>query len=142
MTQAVRAWVGFVVAPGAPAVLLYLWELHKGYGDAAVVAPGLLVPFGYVGALVIGWPTYIILQRRGNHGFGAYIALGALIGAVVVVVMESVGALGQDKALQYTIAQFWVTVRFAVIAAIYAMIASAVFWLIAVRSQSVSRDAD
>jgi hypothetical protein len=58
MTQTACAWIGFFVAPGVPAILLYLWGLHEGYGDSAVVGPILLVPFGYAGALVIGWPTY------------------------------------------------------------------------------------
>lgn len=119
-----------------PAVLLYLWGLHKGYGDAAVAGPGLLVAFAYVGALVIGWPTYLMLQRRGTHGLGAYLVLGALIGAVVVAVMSTAEALLSGKALQYASAHFWVSVRFTVIAAIYAMISSAIFWFIAVRGQS------
>jgi hypothetical protein len=136
MTQTARAWVGFLVAPGVPAILLYLWGLHKGYGDAAVAGPGLLVPFGYVGALVIGLPIYLVLQRRGNHGLGAYLALGALIGVVVVAVMSTAEALLSWNALQCAKAQFGVSVRFTVIAAIYAMISSAVFWLIAVRGQS------
>jgi hypothetical protein len=136
MTQTARAWVGFLVAPGVPAILLYLWGLHKGYGDAAVAGPGLLVPFGYVGALVIGLPIYLVLQRRGNHGLGAYLALGALIGVVVVAVMSTAEGLLSWNALQYAKAQFGVSVRFTVIAAIYAMISSAVFWLIAVRGQS------
>ena len=136
MTQTARAWVGFFVAPGVPAILLYLWGLHKGYGDAAVAGPGLLVPFSYVGALVIGLPTYLVLQRRASYGLGAYLALGALIGVVVVAVMSTAEALLSWNALQYARAQFGVFVRFTVIAAIYAMISSAVFWLIAVRGQS------
>jgi hypothetical protein len=119
-----------------PAVLFYLWGLHKGYGDAAVAGPGLLVPFGYVGALVLGSPIYLILQRRGSHGLGVYLALGASIGAVVVAVMSTAEALLSGKALQYASAQIWLSVRFMVIAAIYAMISSAVFWFIAVRGQS------
>jgi hypothetical protein len=136
MTQTARAWVGFFVAPGVPAILFYLWGLQKGYGDAAVAGPGLLVPFAYVGALVIGLPTYLVLQRRGSYGLGAYLALGALIGVVVVAVMSTAEALLSRNALQYASAQFGVSVRFTVIAAIYAMISSAVFWLIAVRGQS------
>ncbi len=124
------------MAPAVPAVLFYLWGLLKGYGDAAVAGPGLLLPFGYVGALVIGLPTYLVLQRRGSHGLGAYLALGALIGVVVVAVLSTAEALLSGKALQYASAQIWVSVRFTVIAALYAMISSAVFWLIAVRGQS------
>lgn len=124
------------MAPAVPAVLFYLWGLLKGYGDAAVAGPGLLLPFGYVGALVIGLPTYLVLQRRGSHGLGAYLALGALIGVVVVAVLSTAEALLSGKALQYASAQIWVSVRFTVIAALYAMISSAVFWLIAVLGQS------
>jgi hypothetical protein len=136
MTQTGRAWVGFFVAPGVPAILLYLWGLYKGYGDAAVAGPGLLVPFAYIGALLIGLPTYIVLQRRGSHGLGAYLTLGALIGVLVAALLATVEALLSWNAPQYASAQFGVSVRFAVIAAIYAIVSSAVFWLIAVRGQS------
>lgn len=136
MTQPARAWVGFLVAPAVPAVLLYFWGLYRGYADAAVVAPGLLVTFGYLGALVIGWPTFLMLQRRGSHSLGAYLVLGAVIGIVVVVVMSAAQALLSGNARQYASAQFWVTIRFAAIAAIYAVISSVVFWFIAVRRPS------
>ena len=85
------------MAPALPAVLFYLWGVLKGYGDAAVAGPGLLLPFGYVGALVIGLPTYLVLQRRGSHGLGAYLALGALIGVVVVAVLSTAEALLSGK---------------------------------------------
>lgn len=87
MTQVTRAWIGFFVAPGVPAVLLFFWGLHKDYGDDAVVAPFLLAPFAYAVALVIGWPVYCVLQRRGSHGLGVYVVLGAAIGLAVVVLM-------------------------------------------------------
>jgi hypothetical protein len=134
MTQAARAWIGFFVAPGVPAVLLYFWGLHKDYGDAAVVGPFLLTPFAYAAALVIGWPVYLMLQRRGSHGLGVYLVLGAVIGLALAVLMVGTEALLSWKsAREHAVGLLGSSGRYMVVAMVYAAIAGAVFWLIAIR---------
>jgi len=129
-----RAWIGFVVAPGVPAVLLYFFGLYKGYGDAAVVEPFLLAPFAYVAALVVGWPVYLMLQRRGSHGLGVYLVLGAVIGLAVVVLMFGTEALLSWKsAREHAIGLLRNSGGYMVVAMVYAAVAGAVFWLIAIR---------
>ena len=83
------------MAPGVPGVLLYFFNLLKGHGDAAIVGPLLLAPFAYAAALVIGVPMYLLLQRRGAHGLGAYFVLGAAIGLAVVVLFFWYAGIGQ-----------------------------------------------
>lgn len=134
MTQAARAWVGFLVAPVVPGVFQYIYGLIKGYGDAAIVAPALLVPFAYAGALIIGVPVYLVLQRKGVHGLGAYLALGAAIGAAVVALTFGTEALfSWSSAREHAVGVIRNSGGYMLVAMVYAAIASAVFWLIAVR---------
>lgn len=137
MTQTARAWLGFLVAPAIPGVLLYLFGLVKGFGDAAVVGPALLAPFAYCSALVVGVPVYFVLQRRGIHSLGAYLAVGAAIGvAVVVLVFGTEAASNWTTAREHALGVLRNSVRYSLVAVTYAAGASAVFWLIAVRPQS------
>jgi hypothetical protein len=139
MTQAARAWIGFFVAPGVPAVLLYFWGLHKDYGDAAIAGPFLLAPFAYAAALVIGWPVYLMLQRRGSLGLGVYVALSAAIGLAVVVLMFGTEALLSWKsAREHAVGLLSNSGRYMVVAMVYAAVAGAVFWLIAIRQRTVN----
>src|ERR1700712_863461 len=93
MKHLTRLWIGFFVAPAVPAALLYLWGLHKGYADASIVGPSLLIPFGYAAELIFGWPALLLLQRRGNCGLGAHLLMGGMIGLAVVVAMFCITAL-------------------------------------------------
>jgi hypothetical protein len=137
MTHTARAWSGFLVAPVVPAGFLYLFGLLKGYGDVAIVGPLLLAPFAYAAALVIGVPVYLLLQRKGVHGVGAYLALGAAIGATVVVLMFGTEALfSWTSAREHALGLIRNSGGYMVVAIVYAAIAAAVFWLIAVRGQS------
>jgi len=137
MTQVARAWIGFFVAPGVPAVLLYFWGLYKGYGDAAVVEPFLLAPFAYSAALVIGWPVYLMLQRRGSHGLGVYLVFGAAIGlAAAALFFGAQALLSWTSAREHAVALLRNSGGSVLVAMVYAAVAGAVFWLIAIRSQS------
>jgi hypothetical protein len=82
MAQATRTLVSFLVAPAIPAALLYLYNVWQGYGNAAVVGPYILTLLGYVAALIIGVPVYLLLQRKEIRSLPAYVLVGALIGPV------------------------------------------------------------
>lgn len=141
MTRTKRVWIGFLVAPGIPASLLYIFGRLKGYGDAAVVGPMLLALAAYASALILGLPVYLLLKKRGLKGIGTYAGSGAAIGFV------SVGAI---TAIQAIVARTWAPYndralslwrysgRLMVIAALYAAVAGAAFWLIAIRERQQS----
>jgi hypothetical protein len=136
MTQTARAWIGFLVAPGVPAILLYLWGLYRGYGNGAIVGPFLLVPLAYASALIVGGPVYFLLQRKGVAGFGTYVALGAAIGVVVVLLLGGAQVLLGVPTKDYAMAILKGSRNEIVVALVYAAIASGLFWLIAVKPQS------
>jgi len=137
MSKTARAWTGFLVAPSVPGGLQYLFGLLKGYGDAAIVGPLLLAPFAYAAALIIGVPVYLLLQRKRVHGMSAYLAIGAAIGATVVVLIFGTEALfSWTSAREHAVGVIRNSVAYMVVGVIYATVASTVFWLIAVRQQS------
>ncbi|TVQ82004.1 MAG: hypothetical protein EA357_11025 [Micavibrio sp.] len=76
-----RVLIGFLVAPGLPALLVYLTVLFLG-NDAwsSSFVPVVLAIIAYVYAWALGIPAYILLRRKGVDRFAVYLALGALIG--------------------------------------------------------------
>jgi len=79
-TSALRAFVGFCVAPAVPALVLYLINLIFVPHWEAEWGAKLLVLFSYLSALLIGVSVYFLLQRKHVISISAYPALGALIG--------------------------------------------------------------
>lgn len=127
MTNTTRAAVGFLVAPAVPGVLTYIYNLWRGYDDASIVWPYIITLLGYVAALVIGVPLYLVLERKGIRSLGAYILIGAIIGAVFYVVFEMLTAYpGQHI---YRLQQMPPAM---LLAAAYSSLATAAYWLIAI----------
>jgi hypothetical protein len=137
VTQIGRTWTGFLVAPAVPAILLYLWGLFRGYGNAAVVGPLLMVPFAYAFALVIGGPVYMFLRRKGVHSLGIYVGLGAAIGLAGMLLLSGAQVLSGSASRDYANAVLSSARSDFVVALIYAAVASGVFWLIAVRPRGI-----
>jgi hypothetical protein len=126
MSQTTRAFAGFLMAPPIPGALLYIYGVFKGYGDAAVVGPFIITFLGYVAMLVFGIPAYMVLQRKHMRSLSAYIFAGALVGAVFDLVFEILTTYPGQLVyrLHYLPAA-------ALLAAAYASVAAASFWLIA-----------
>jgi len=98
-----------------------------GFGDAAVVGPLILAPLGYVAALVIGIPAYLIMQRKSIRSFSAYLTFGALIGLIFYVLFTAISSYpGQFiEILARSLGPI-------LMASGYAAMASALFWVIAI----------
>jgi hypothetical protein len=136
MTRAARAWLGFLVAPAVPAILLYVWGHLKGYGHDSVLGPLILAPFAYASALVFGVPAYLLLTRKGIRGLGSYVGTGALIGLVCAVAFklsEAASGWNWTPGHEYSLSLARYSGPDIAIAVIYAAIASAGFWVITVR---------
>jgi hypothetical protein len=118
-----RVVAGFLVAPVAPGILLYVYGLANGYGVAAVVGPLLLIPIAYCAALVIGIPTFRWLERHGVTGLLHYVGVGGLIGAGTDL-LPNLPAICGGQPIPF--GELFVAV-------IYAAISAAVFWGFAVR---------
>jgi hypothetical protein len=77
----IRAVVGFLMAPMAPALLLVVAGLL--FGQAGHWASGIAVAalLGYPIALLLGIPLHISLMSKGWNEFWIYALAGALLGA-------------------------------------------------------------
>lgn len=119
-----RALIGFLVAPGVPALALYLVNINR---EAAPLIFLILAPLGYAAALVLGVPAYFVLQRKGIRSLLAYVLLGALIGLVFYLLFTLVTSYrGQAVGVLRNSA------RPAAMAIAYAAVAGALFWLMAI----------
>lgn len=123
-----RVLSGFFVAPVFPAILLYMFNMLMGYGDAAIVGPFMLAPLGYVAAVTMGIPAYRVMQKRNVRSFRAYLFVGAVIGFVFYLLFTMLTSYpGQTMAvLQRSQAPL-------LLASAYAALAAVVFWAITVR---------
>ena len=84
-----RALIGFLVAPGVPALVWLLLNLNAPHGEGVLIF-FLLAPFAYCAAVVLGIPAYIVLGRRSVQGLLAYVVFGAIIGALFAVAIQAI----------------------------------------------------
>ena len=127
--------IGFLIAPGAPGVLLYLLNLSRGYGDTAIGLPLVLAPFAYAAAFVIGVPLYVVVLRpRDMRALSVYLLFGAGIGLIVAALLFGTEALmNWSSAREHAVALLRNSGGKVIVAVLYGTFASAFFWLIAVR---------
>ena len=129
-STAMRVLIRFLVAPAIPALALYLWNVSDQFAPLLFL---ILAPFAYAAALLLGLPTYFVMQRKRIFSLRAYLIAGALIGFLFSVIFFGVEALvSMSSAPEHAIALLRNSIKFGGIAAIYASTASALFWLIAV----------
>jgi hypothetical protein len=142
MTRTSRVWIGFLVAPGVPAILLYVFGRLWGYGNAAVAGPMLLAFPAYALALILGLPAHQLLQKRGLKGIGTYAGSGAAIGlasVVAITVIQMIVAWTWTPDNSRALSLWRYSGRYMVIATLYAAIAGAAFWLIAIRERQLPK---
>jgi hypothetical protein len=130
-TSTLRAVIAFLVAPMVPAIVLYLVNMNR---EAALLLPLVLAPLAYAAALVLGLPAYLVMRRRDIRSLWAYVIMGALIGLAFSVLFFGIQALlSWSSAREHAVALLRNSARSLVLAMVYAAVASAVFWFIAVR---------
>lgn len=134
-TTALRALIGFSVAPGVPALIVYIISAMSGSRGEATWSFEIFAAAGYLAALVIGVPVYFLLQRKGVTNLAPYLALGALIGLMCVVLgfLPYVLLGGWQTNHEQAFVLLKTAAGIAVPAILSGAIASAIFWLIAVR---------
>jgi len=130
-STAMRALIGFLVAPGVPALAFYLMNMN---GEASPLILFIFGPLAYAAALILGLPTYLVLQRKGIHSLWAYLILGAAIGLAFAVLFFGIQALlSWSSAREHAVALLQSSGRAVVFTVVYAVVASALFWLIAIK---------
>jgi hypothetical protein len=136
-STALRALIGFLVAPAIPALVLYLVNVSTSQ-EAAPLVFLLLAPLAYAGALLFGLPAYLVMQRKRICTLRAYVIAGAMIGLLFAVLFFGVQALVSfSSAPEHSIALLRNSISSVGIAVIYAASAGALFWWIAVKSGTV-----
>lgn len=135
MNSTARALIGFLVAPGVPALVVYIISTMTSTRGEAAWSSAIFAAAGYLAALVMGVPMYFVLQRKGVTGSVPYLALGALIGLICVVLAFVPHLLLVDWKTNYE--QAFTLLKTATSIAVPAMfsgtVGCAVFWLIAIR---------
>lgn len=133
MTQMTRTLTGFLVAPGVPAGLLYIFNRFMGYGDGSIVGPLLLAPLGYIAAVVFGVPAYFIMRRKNISSLFAYLIFGGVLGLIFYLLFTIATSYpGQLMAV------FQNSFGAMLMGGGYATVAAAVFWVIAIRRRTQS----
>lgn len=133
-TSSLRALFGLLVAPGGPALVLYLIGLLFVSDWEAAWGPKILAVVGYLAALVFGVPVYFLLQRKGISSLMAYLIVGAAIGLLCYGLFFGLWVLTSSKMYpEHALVLFKNSLKPVLIAVVYATSASAVFWLIAIR---------
>ena len=83
----VRILLGFMIAPLVPALIAYLCNLVSGHQGEGRWVAALFLAFGYLVTAIFGIPTYLVFLGRRSAGLLTYLAAGAVIGAVAVILV-------------------------------------------------------
>lgn len=131
--------MGFLVAPGIPALIMYLAQVLTIGHREAMQGAYVLAIIGYCSAIVLGIPIYFVLLYKKIYSLLAYLVLGALTGVayyglLFIPTFFSNLQFGLDLALS-TLKN---TLGLGLIGIIGGSIASSVFWWIAVKNNKVT----
>jgi ABC-type amino acid transport system permease subunit len=132
-----RLVIGFLVSPGAPSLLVYLFYLcFLPSGEAAT--KGLIYFFfAYIAAIVMGYPFYRYARKRGLRTLRRFALLGAAAGGIAYLAIVGLWAL--LIALSSPLGAMMVFANTALVglgAVMYACAAASVFWTIVVRPRA------
>jgi hypothetical protein len=122
-SRKLRVIAGLLIAPVFPTLLVAL--PHLWMGDA--IAGNLLkvaALVNYPTMLLLGYPSYLVLRRRGWTGMWTFVALGLLLAVVAFLVALLSGLLVRNLGIHAIITTL-------PRAAIGGMLALGVFWAIA-----------
>jgi hypothetical protein len=118
-----RVIAGLLIAPFFPTLLIALPHLWVGDPIAGnLLRLAALVNFPTM--ILLGYPSYLVLRRRGWTGIWAFVALGLLLGVVAFLVALLSGLLVRHLGMLATMTTL-------PRAAIGGMLALGVFWAIA-----------
>lgn len=129
-----RVFLGFLIAPAVPALIVYAAEVTRLTSSDAMKAAMAIGLFGYLSALVLGVPAFLLLRWASRTSPVAYLTTGALIGLACYAVLFLPGAIqnwqGNPEGAALMIRN---TAGFALLAVVAGSVAAVVFWAIAVR---------
>lgn len=130
-----RTVFAFLIAPAVPAVIIYLVSLiTAGKHWEGVWSASLLLTFGYIAAVFLGIPVYLILRNKGLTQLSVYAITGVCLGLVMYLVIFVPNAITQSKLG----GDAWLlmlrnSLGPAIVAGVSGLVAAVVFWLVAIR---------
>lgn len=134
-SSGLRTIAGFAIAPGVPALILCL--LQNIPHQEALLLGIILITCAYVAALLLGVPMHLLLRRKNLRGFVPYLTTGALIGLTFYVLLFGIWALASYWTFpEHAILLLRNSIMSGVVAVVYAAVAAALFWAIAIGRKS------
>jgi hypothetical protein len=130
----IRVACGFLIAPGIPALVLYLINLRLVPSPDAQFGAVIVGILAYTAALIVGLPAFLLLRRRQPTGILGHAVLGGMLGLIFYVLIVCVLLSGYQSPFAHAISLFRSYAMSAVFGAGYAAVAGALFWLIAIRT--------
>ena len=133
-TSKMRIFFGFVIAPGVPALAFYVINLYLVPPHDAEFGGVILGMLGYAAALIVGVPTFLMVKRWRPLGLLGYSILGAVVGLISYALIVGVLLSSYQSPSVHVLGLLRNSAMSALLAAGYASTASALFWLIAIRT--------
>jgi hypothetical protein len=132
-----RAFIGFLISPGLPALALYLIQIIFIADWEAEWGAKTLMLFAYFSALVMGTPLYFFLQRKQVTSGWVYLILGASIGvACYALFFGSLALLNWSTYPDHALGLLKNSAGAALMAVVYGSVAGLIFWFIATPHKS------
>lgn len=129
----IRTLLGFLIAPGTPALANYLISLQIVSYQEARMKSIILCVFGYMAATIVGIPIYIYFNVKRIVSLKAYAFAGAFIGfSSYILVFVVWGLLSYRLYPEHIALILRNSIMSGVTAVVYAMLASIIFWICAV----------
>ena len=135
---AIRALIGLLIAPGVPAVVVYVASTIFYTRGEATWSFLIFAGTAYAVAVILGAPINYFLHRNGISGLFPYLASGAVIGLICVALGFAPYLLFIDwkSDFEQSFALLKTAASVAVPAVFSGGVASGIFWLIAIRGVS------
>jgi hypothetical protein len=135
-----RALLGFLVAPLAPCLIIFIIALFQGGGDGGFWFMSLVVPISYLTAAVIGLPIHLLLVKSGHASLGWYALSGiaaSLIPILFIFVFPSISTGSASAPWAGILPVHYKIMAFMLLAAVTV---SATFWFVARPDRQHSRE--
>jgi hypothetical protein len=132
-----RLVFGFLVSPGAPSVLVYLFYLCFLPSSEAATMGLIYFFFAYIAAIVMGYPIYRYARKHGLASLRQFALLGAAAGGIAYLAIVGFWALLIAFSSPFEAIMVFVNTGLIGIGAVaYAAAAASVFWYIVVRPRA------
>lgn len=132
MSQKNRAFLGFLIAPLSPCVLIFIIAMFQGGGGrGAELLFILILPTSYITSLFIGGPIYYLLNKLNKTNILYYISSAIIASIVPIFFVFFYASLINDGILSLFNGILPVHYGIMGLMTLVGVIISATFWLIA-----------